>query len=427
MDKNKQVNNKKDEKEEKKKPKVVTSSGEKLSFVVDGATLKCGCSDQQSQLRVISRNISILGKAQANIMDFKPNINIKPFGKCSSLQNPTVASATAANRGKLKKMPCNPAVTRAWINGKQDKKVAGHPALLNKSTNMCIYGGKISIANDGQPICTIKAAPPPLYKKDPNALPENKGNIIVDGVKYPIFVPPFEWGCNANFNTEGWRTVKVKDKIVSDVDVLGIISRMAFESLDDTSNMSKQDIQLFYTISLCMGYIQSALSSIVTSYLHVEIQQKGKDYRAVVQYGASNTILNERAGSTFNASDLNKPVSDTDKDMNSMIGMSYIKKWFGITDNKDYDIKITFDSKHGDEFYIGYLSNINNKIYITPKVYKGDSAELGHYAIALGITRINWQHDLDLRGYMQRSTVVPKNKLDTINRLLAPDIKFINQ
>lgn len=110
-----------------------------------------------------------------------------------------------------------------------------------------------------------------------------------------------------------------------------------------------------------------------------------------------------------------------------MIGMSYIKKWFGITDNKDYDIKITFDSKHGDEFYIGYLSNINNKIYITPKVYKGDSAELGHYAIALGITRINWQHDLDLRGYMQRSTVVPKNKLDTINRLLAPDIKFINQ
>ncbi|HEY8464097.1 MAG TPA: DUF4280 domain-containing protein, partial [Bacillota bacterium] len=179
MDKNKQVNNKKDEKEEKKKPKVVTSSGEKLSFVVDGATLKCSCGDQQSQLRVISRNISILGKAQANIMDFKPNINIKPFGKCSSLQNPTVASATAANRGKLKKMPCNPAVTRAWINGKQDKKVAGHPALLNKSTNMCIYGGKISIANDGQPICTIKAAPPPLYKKDPNALPENKGNIIV--------------------------------------------------------------------------------------------------------------------------------------------------------------------------------------------------------------------------------------------------------
>ncbi|MGG1895765.1 DUF4280 domain-containing protein [Brevibacillus formosus] len=47
-------------------------------------------------------------------------------------------------------MPCIPLTTMPWIDGKADKMVGGHPALLNKSTNMCFYCGQIKIEDDGQ-------------------------------------------------------------------------------------------------------------------------------------------------------------------------------------------------------------------------------------------------------------------------------------
>jgi hypothetical protein len=83
-------------------------------------------------------------------MDYKPNINIMPFGLCSSMANPAVAAATAANNGVLTRMPCTPVVTMPWMNGKQNVLIAKHPALLNKCTNQCMYAGIISIVDDGQ-------------------------------------------------------------------------------------------------------------------------------------------------------------------------------------------------------------------------------------------------------------------------------------
>ncbi|TQK62501.1 uncharacterized protein DUF4280 [Brevibacillus sp. AG162] len=85
-----------------------------------------------------------------NIMDFVPNVNIMPFGQCNNLKNPTVASATAANNGVLTPVPCTPVMTMPWIDGKLDKIVGGHPALLNKSTNICFHCGLIKIEDDGQ-------------------------------------------------------------------------------------------------------------------------------------------------------------------------------------------------------------------------------------------------------------------------------------
>jgi hypothetical protein len=67
------------------------------------------------------------------------------------------------------------------------------------------------------------------------------------------------------------------------------------------------------------------------------------------------------------------------------------------------------------------LSIVNNKIYITPKIYKGDNAELGYYSMLFV-----WKHVMYLRGNMQKSSVVPKNNIDRINKLLASDIKFIS-
>ena len=131
--------------------KVIKGKGEKKSYVVEGATLKCNQGDKKSELCVTpSHGIYIRDKAQANINDFVPMKNIKAFGKCKSLANPTVAAATAANKGKLKKRPCIPAITMQWISGKTDVLIGKFPALLNTSTIMCAYAGKITIEKDGQ-------------------------------------------------------------------------------------------------------------------------------------------------------------------------------------------------------------------------------------------------------------------------------------
>ncbi|MCL6559916.1 MAG: DUF4280 domain-containing protein [Firmicutes bacterium] len=130
---------------------VMEGSGEQKSYVVAGATLSCSFGSKQSKLKTpLSHGVYIKQKAQMNIMDFKPNVNIMPFGKCSSLTNPTVAAATAANNGVLKEMPCIPVVTTPWMNGKTNVLVEKFPALLDKSTNMCLYCGKIAIDDDGQ-------------------------------------------------------------------------------------------------------------------------------------------------------------------------------------------------------------------------------------------------------------------------------------
>nr|WP_241970776.1 DUF4280 domain-containing protein [Brevibacillus sp. Leaf182] len=130
---------------------VQKSNAERKSYVVVGAILSCSSGSQLSRLKMpFSHGVFVKGKPQMNIMDFVSNVNIMPFGKCSSLKNPAVASATAANNGVLTPMPCTPVMTMPWMDGKTDKVVGGHPALLNKSTNMCFHCGLIKIEDDGQ-------------------------------------------------------------------------------------------------------------------------------------------------------------------------------------------------------------------------------------------------------------------------------------
>jgi hypothetical protein len=80
----------------------------------------------------------------ANIMDCAPMVNIPPFGMCTTLSNPTVASATAAVLGVLTPMPCIP-VTTPWAPGAAKTMVANMPALTMGSTCNCAWGGVIQI------------------------------------------------------------------------------------------------------------------------------------------------------------------------------------------------------------------------------------------------------------------------------------------
>ena len=128
-----------------------TKGDEQRSYVAAGATVSCSQGDQTSVLTMpVSHGVYMKDKAQMNIMDHKPYANINPFGKCHTLANPAVAAATAANQGVLRPMPCTPVVTMPWMNGKEDQLIEKFPALINQSTNMCLYCGTIKVEDDGQ-------------------------------------------------------------------------------------------------------------------------------------------------------------------------------------------------------------------------------------------------------------------------------------
>jgi len=121
------------------------------SYIVAGAKVKCSFGEQSVSLQLpLDHKIFINEKAQANITDFKPMLNIPPFGMCSSMANPTVAAATAANYGRLQKMPCIPVLTMPWIGGKADLLLGDQPALLKSACLNCQWAGQIKFEDDGQ-------------------------------------------------------------------------------------------------------------------------------------------------------------------------------------------------------------------------------------------------------------------------------------
>src|SRR3546814_19712014 len=71
-------------------------------------------------------------------MDHVPMLNIMPFGMCTSLANPTVASATSAAMGVLTPMPCIPATTSPWVPGAPTVLEGNLPTL----GNTCKYRGQ---------------------------------------------------------------------------------------------------------------------------------------------------------------------------------------------------------------------------------------------------------------------------------------------
>jgi len=85
---------------------------------------------------------------KANIMDFKPLVNIPSFGMCSTLTNPAVAAATEAKLGVFTPAPCVPAIMGPWKPGKLNVLLDGAPALLNTDTCQCMWGGVISFVPD---------------------------------------------------------------------------------------------------------------------------------------------------------------------------------------------------------------------------------------------------------------------------------------
>ena len=115
--------------------------------VCGGAQIMCSFGMAPSALNVLPLNKTMSNTPIANITDNKPMVTVMPFGMCTCLSNPTVASATAAALGVLTPMPCVPVLTAPWAPGSPTVLIGGQPALNNTSKLMCAYGGVIQILN----------------------------------------------------------------------------------------------------------------------------------------------------------------------------------------------------------------------------------------------------------------------------------------
>lgn len=121
------------------------------SYVCSGATMRCTMGDKTAKLTVLpSRTVYLCGQPMANISDHKSMINLAPFGKCRSLGYPATAAATAAHHGKLTPMPCVHNTPMPWMPGKTDYFDKGKPSLLKSCKLQCMWGGMISLVDDGQ-------------------------------------------------------------------------------------------------------------------------------------------------------------------------------------------------------------------------------------------------------------------------------------
>lgn len=131
--------------------RVQPGKGRKGSYVVAGAILSCSFGTQPTRLTMPEcHGTYVKGKAQMNVGDFVPGVNISSFGNCSCSMNPAVQSSNLVDIYGVKKAPCIPVMTIPWLNGKHDVHVAGQPALLSGCTHQCLYGGVIRIEDDGQ-------------------------------------------------------------------------------------------------------------------------------------------------------------------------------------------------------------------------------------------------------------------------------------
>ena len=116
-----------------------------------GALLRCSFGMAPSSLVVLPKNhVFTDQEPDANILDHISMVNIMPFGMCTSLGNPTVASATAAAWGALTPMPCVPNTPAPWVTGAPTVILGYAPTLDSPSKLMCVWGGIIQIAAPGE-------------------------------------------------------------------------------------------------------------------------------------------------------------------------------------------------------------------------------------------------------------------------------------
>jgi len=113
------------------------------------ATLACSFGSAPATLTVLpASQVLVEGNPVAALPDSAGMVNVAPFGMCSSLANPAVASATAAAQGVLTPQPCTPQPL-PWTPGVPLVLAGGQPVVNATCTTSCGFGGAITITRPG--------------------------------------------------------------------------------------------------------------------------------------------------------------------------------------------------------------------------------------------------------------------------------------
>ena len=122
-------------------------------LVVNGATLSCDQGAAPASLTVLPlEKTGADDQPVGTVNDFKPNVNIAPFGMCRTQANPQVAAATTAANGVLTPQPCIPVTTAPWSPGAGISTLNGVKLLTDDSTCKCTWTGTIKIDKAGSEI-----------------------------------------------------------------------------------------------------------------------------------------------------------------------------------------------------------------------------------------------------------------------------------
>jgi Domain of unknown function (DUF4280) len=119
--------------------------------VVNGAMMLCTFGTAPASLIVLPANmVNAANLPAANIMDYKPFVNIPPFAMCTSMANPAVAAATSAASGVLTPQACTPTTAAPWAPAATKVMIKNMPAVTDASKCICSFGGTISFTFAGQ-------------------------------------------------------------------------------------------------------------------------------------------------------------------------------------------------------------------------------------------------------------------------------------
>jgi hypothetical protein len=122
-----------------------TVDGVPAPLLTATATVTCSFGMAPSTLNVLpASQVLVEGKPVATISDSAAMVNLPPFGMCTSLANPAVASATTAAQGVLTPQPCTP-VPSPWTPGVPLVTAGGKPVANATCTCTCSFGGAITI------------------------------------------------------------------------------------------------------------------------------------------------------------------------------------------------------------------------------------------------------------------------------------------
>jgi hypothetical protein len=112
--------------------------------VCSGATLQCSHGTAPGTMNVTPRAMVNAAAPPATIMDNKPDVNIMPFGLCTTLSNPAVLAARGVPQ------PCVPVITAPWSPGCPAVCIGNNPVVHTGSRLTCVYGGIIRVKDPGQ-------------------------------------------------------------------------------------------------------------------------------------------------------------------------------------------------------------------------------------------------------------------------------------